>query len=52
MERKNDSNNQLKSISLEDEKEKKEFTDNLIKPEIKENNCFKSFINCICCKIF
>jgi hypothetical protein len=52
MERKNDSNNQLNSISLEDENEKKEFTDNLIKPEIKENNWCKSFMKCICCKIF
>lgn len=52
MERKNDSNNQLKSISLEDEKEKKEFVENLIKPETKENNCLKKIINCICCKIF
>ena len=52
MERKNDPNNQLKSVSLEDENEKKEFTENLIKPEIEENNFVKRFINCICCKIF
>ena len=52
MERKNDSNNQLNSISLEDENEKKEFTDNLIKPEIKEQKCFKSFVKILCCKIF
>jgi hypothetical protein len=54
MERKNDSNNQLKSISLEDEKEKKEFVENLIKPEPKfeENTCIKKIINCIYCKIF
>lgn len=52
MERKNDSNNQLKSISLEDEKEKKEFVENLIKlePKIEENTCLKKFIKCICCK--
>lgn len=52
MERKFESNNQLKSVSLEDENEKKEFTENLIKPEIEENNCFKAFIKCIFCKIF
>jgi hypothetical protein len=52
MERKNDSNNQLNSISLEDEKEKEEFTENLIKPEIEYKKCFKSFIIRICCKIF
>jgi hypothetical protein len=52
MERKNDSNNQLKSVSLEDENEKKVFTENLIKPEIEENNFLKKFINYICCKIF
>ena len=49
MERKNDSNNQLKSVSLEDENEKKVFTENLIKPEIEENNFLKKFINCISC---
>jgi hypothetical protein len=51
MERKNDSNNQLKSVSLEDENDKKEFTENLIKPENKEFICLKKIINCICCKI-
>ena len=52
MERKNDSNTQLKSVSLEDEKEKKEFVENLIEPEIEENTCLKKFIRIICCKIF
>lgn len=52
MEHKFDSNNQLNSISLEDENEKKEFTNNLIKPIIKENTCFKRFIKCIFCKLF
>jgi len=52
MERQNDSNNQLNSISLEDEMDKKEFTDNLIKPQIEEQKCFKSFIKFLCCKIF
>lgn len=51
MERKIDSHEKLNSVSLEDETDKKEFTETLVKPEIKEkqkNNCIKSFVNLIC----
>uniref|UniRef100_A0A6C0IGA0 Uncharacterized protein n=1 Tax=viral metagenome TaxID=1070528 RepID=A0A6C0IGA0_9ZZZZ len=54
MERKIDSHEKLNSVSLEDEKDKTEFTENLVNHEIKEkqkNNCLKNFVKFICCKI-
>ena len=49
MERNNDSNNQLKSISLEDEKDKKEFTENLIKDKTEANYCLSKLFSCFFC---
>ena len=50
MEKKTYSQNELNSVSLEDEKDKKEFTENLIKPENKGFICLKKLIKCIHCK--
>lgn len=53
MERKIDSHEKLNSVSLEDEKDKKEFIENLVTPETNEkqnNNCLKSFVNLLFCK--
>jgi hypothetical protein len=50
MERKYESRNELKSVSLEDEKEKNQFVENLIKPEKEEIFFIKFIKKCICCK--
>ena len=52
MDKKIDSINDLKSISLEDEEDeddKKEFTKTLITPDNNHFFCIKKFLNCFCC---
>jgi hypothetical protein len=49
MDKKTNSTNELKSISLEDDNDKKRFTEKLVKTKPKKYFCLKNLLQYICC---